>query len=98
MSPVEISFRYSHGSAADTHGDFLTYGGTIAELNFTLLPERSRTLGTFTFTFTFTFTGPALVKISRSARWPLRATTRWPCNALTFSYYASSCASPASTA
>ena len=62
MSPVEMPFRYSHGSAADTRGDFLTYGGTIAELNFTPVPERSRTFGTLSIT------GPAAVSTSRSGR------------------------------
>lgn len=62
MSPVDIPFRYSQGSAALTRGDFLTYGGTIVELNFTPDPDRSRTFGTFTAS------GPAAVNTSRSGK------------------------------
>jgi len=62
MSHVEMPFRYSHGNAALTRDDFLTYGGTIDELNFTPEPERSCTFGTFTGI------GPAAVNTSRSGK------------------------------
>jgi hypothetical protein len=62
MSPVEMPFRYSQGSAALTRGDFFTYGGTIVELNFTPDPDQSRTFGTFTAI------GPAAVNTSRSGK------------------------------
>ena len=45
MSTVEMPFKYNQGSTAESLGDFRTYGGTMAELNFTPLPDRSRTLG-----------------------------------------------------
>src|ERR1019366_8638087 len=50
MLPVEIPFRYNHGSAASTLLARRTYGGTSVERNTAPSPERSRTLGTCTRT------------------------------------------------
>ena len=79
MSPVEMPFRYSHGSAADTRCERRTYGGTSAELNLTPPPARSRTFGTYTATL------PTVVRISRPGSQPLRTTARRPSSSRTFS-------------
>lgn len=66
ISPVKIPSRYNKGSAADTRGDLHPWRSTIAELNFTPAPDRSRNLGTLT-------AAPAAISTSSSGRyvfWP----------------------------
>ena len=50
MSPVEMPFRYSHGSAASRERVLRTYGGTSSEWKTTASPVRERTFGTLTKT------------------------------------------------
>ena len=62
ISPLDIPFKYSHGTAASRLIVFLTYGGTRADRKVTASPVFDRTLGIVTVT------GPNPVCSSRSGR------------------------------
>lgn len=86
-SLVDRPCRYSSGSTSDTCSDLRAQAGRIAEEN----RLRSPVSGSIRLSFTrgaFTATAPAEVTTSRSAWYPLRTTSRWPCSSTSPAYRA----------